>query len=208
VATIDVLERQFPGRRAALKRDILQAALACFNEAGIEATTIEAIRTRCDTSVGNLYHHFGSKEGVVAALFFAAIDDQQHAREVALAKAGTLQEGVYAQVFGFVDWVVAQPEWARFQFQARSLVSGGDSADALRERNRQRNRQFRARVSTLSDADLLARLPAELVPSLIVGQAESYCRAWIAGRVQTSPDVFRDTLAKAAWASLMAALPP
>lgn len=208
MATTDVLERQFPGRRAALKRDILQAALACFNEAGIEATTIEAIRTRCDTSVGNLYHHFGSKEGVVSALFFAALDDQQVAREAALSQAKTLKDGVYAQVASFVDWVVSQPEWARFQFQARSLVASGEAADALRERNRQRNRQFRAWVATVPDAALLARLPAELVSSLIIGQAESYCRAWIAGRVQTSPYVFRETLAKAAWASLMAALPP
>jgi AcrR family transcriptional regulator len=208
LATTDVLERQFPGRRAALKRDILQAALACFNEAGIEATSIEMIRTRCDTSVGNIYHHFGSKEGVVAALFFAALDDQQRIRESALATATTLREGVHAQVASFIDWVVAEPDWARFQFQARAIVAKGEAATALRERNRQRNHQFRAWASRIPEADALRRLPAELLPSLIIGQADSYCRAWIGGRVQTSPQAFRDTLCQTAWASLLAALPP
>ena len=71
-----VLERAYPGGRAQLKRRMLQGALACFNEHGIEPTTIEMILTRCDASVGNLYHHFGSKEGLVAALFFCALADQ------------------------------------------------------------------------------------------------------------------------------------
>ena len=39
-----ILENKFPGRRAALKRDILEQALYCFIELGVEATTIEAIK--------------------------------------------------------------------------------------------------------------------------------------------------------------------
>lgn len=81
MATTDVLERHYPGRRVQLKRDILLAALACFNEHGLEPTTIEMVRLRCNTSVGNLYHHFGNKEGLVAALFFCALEDQARLRE-------------------------------------------------------------------------------------------------------------------------------
>jgi len=66
--SIDLIERTFPGRRSDLKRIILREALACFNEVGIEATSIETIRARCDTSVGAIYHHFGNKEGLVAAI--------------------------------------------------------------------------------------------------------------------------------------------
>ena len=47
-----ILDRFLPGRRAALKREILEHALACFNELGIEATTIDAIKTRCSALIG------------------------------------------------------------------------------------------------------------------------------------------------------------
>ena len=66
----NILENRFPGRRAALKREILEQALHCFNDLGVEATTIDAIKARCDTSVGAIYHHFGNKEGILSALFF------------------------------------------------------------------------------------------------------------------------------------------
>lgn len=204
MATLDVLERQLPGRRAALKREILAGALACFNEASIEAVTIEQIRLRCDTSVGNIYHHFGSKEGIIAALFFAALDDQHRSREQALSSAVTLEQGVIAQVMSYVQWVVAEPDLARFQFRSRSHIINGSDAEALKERNRERNRQFRNWILGLEDKNVIAGIPAELLPSLIIGQAESYCRAWLNGRVKTPPDRFGPTLGKTAWASILA----
>src|SRR5690606_40394411 len=73
---MDLLDRSYPSRRAELKRSILRAALDCFNTQGIEATTIEMIRLACDTSVVAIYHQYTNKEGRVAALFFAAIEDQ------------------------------------------------------------------------------------------------------------------------------------
>ena len=48
---------------------ILAAALDCFNQYGIEGTTIDMIRQQSNASVGSIYHHFGSKEDIAAALF-------------------------------------------------------------------------------------------------------------------------------------------
>ncbi|MDO9178810.1 MAG: TetR/AcrR family transcriptional regulator [Agitococcus sp.] len=202
LAIQEVLERQFPGRRAQLKRHILQAGLACFNEQGLEPTTIEQIRERCETSVGNIYHHFGNKEGLIAALFFCALDDQARLRKHYLDMAKTAEAGVAALVHSYLDWVTAEPELARFQFQARSSVARGSMAAALAERNRQRNSQLRDWLSDPSRLAGLAQVPIELMPSLIIGQAESYCRAWLSGRVKTAPDHFREPLAHTAWASL------
>lgn len=198
----DLLERCYPGRRAELKRTILRRALACFNEQGIEATTIEMIRAACDTSVGAIYHHFGNKEGLVAALFFAALDDQATLRERYLAQAKTAQEGVHALVHSYVDWVDSQPEWARFQFHARFAVTKGPGKDELAARNKSRNRQLLEWLAEPGRGDQLQRLPAELLPSLIIGQADSYCRAWLSGRVQNSPRTYRAMLAEAAWRSI------
>lgn len=198
----DVLERAYPGARSQLKRRILMGALQCFNEHGLELTTIEAIKQQCDTSVGNIYHHFGNKEGLVAALFFSAMDDQGSLLDQYLAQAKTAREGVAALVTSYVDWVAAQPELARFMFQARASVAKSQQGADLAQRNRQKHRQVVAWLAEPAHRAGLRDWPPELFPSLVIGQAESYCRAWLSGRVKTSPQVYRDLLAEAAWHAL------
>ncbi|SEE71963.1 MULTISPECIES: TetR/AcrR family transcriptional regulator [Pseudomonas] len=202
--TSDLLERCYPGRRAELKREIFRKALTLFNEQGIEATTIEMIRAECDTSVGAIYHHFGNKEGLVAALFFTALDDQARLRDSYLSEAKTTQEGVYALVHSYVDWVDSQPEWARFQYHARFAVTKGPFKDELATRNKARNKQLLEWLSATARGDELNGAPTELLLSLIIGQADNYCRAWLSGRVKGSPKVYRDRLAHAAWRSICA----
>ena len=198
----DLIERTFAGRRSDLKRSILREALACFNDVGIEATNIETIRARCDTSVGAIYHHFGSKEGIVAALFFAALEDQAALRERYLETAHTAQEGVEALVRSYVEWVDAQPEWARFVYQSRFAVANGPFKDELLTRNKQRNRQLSEWMGDEGRSAPFSHVPPELLLSLIIGAAESYARAWLSGRVKKSPNDYAQLLAQAAWASI------
>lgn len=50
---------------------VLEAALELFSTQGYGATSMRQIAEACDQSVGNLYHHFGSKEKIYQTL----IDD-------------------------------------------------------------------------------------------------------------------------------------
>ena len=50
---------------------VLETALELFSTQGYGATSMRQIAEACDQSVGNLYHHFGSKE----AIFQRLIDD-------------------------------------------------------------------------------------------------------------------------------------
>jgi AcrR family transcriptional regulator len=49
-------------------RKALKAALALFSRQGYRATSMRQIAGRCRLSVGNLYHHFGSKEAIFQRL--------------------------------------------------------------------------------------------------------------------------------------------
>ncbi len=195
----DLLERCYPGRRAETKRHILRCALTLFNKNGIDATTIDTIRAESQTSVGSIYHHFGNKEGVVAALYLAALEDQTSLRERYISDVNTTQGWVHALVHSYVDWVVDQPDWARFQYQARYAVAQSAFADQLKKANSVRNAQMRDWFSDPDHRRDLKDLPSELIPSLIIGAAESYCRAWLSGRVKQSPAIYRQLLAEAAW---------
>ncbi|MET1080094.1 MAG: TetR/AcrR family transcriptional regulator [Pseudomonas sp.] len=196
---VDLLERCYPGRRAESKRQILRCALVLFNAHGIDATTIDTIRAESQTSVGSIYHHFGNKDGVVAALYMAALDDQARLRVSYMSGVGSTQEWVQALVYSYVDWVVNQPDWARFQYQARYAVAQGAFSDQLKEANGVRSAQLRDWFSDPSHHGDIKDLPRELIPSLIIGSAESYCRAWLSGRVKQSPELYRQQLAEAAW---------
>ncbi len=55
-------------RSDAATRKVLKAALALFSRQGFRATTMRRIAQKAGVSVGNLYHHFGGKEQILAVL--------------------------------------------------------------------------------------------------------------------------------------------
>ena len=52
------------GTTPARRRQILDAALQCFEKKGVAATTVEDICDVAALSVGSIYHHFGGKEEI------------------------------------------------------------------------------------------------------------------------------------------------
>lgn len=198
----ELLGRLYPGRRAALKRQILLDALSCFLENGIETTSIEMIRSKSDSSVGAIYHHFKNKEGIVATLFFAALDDQAALRDNYLESTKSLKEVLYAFIHSYVDWVSEQPELAKFLISARFSVMQGEDQEHLVQKNKLRNQKIFSEISKYADSKFLKTIPHELLLSLVIGSTENYCRAWLSQRVTSNPKVYKDILAKAAWDSL------
>jgi len=185
------------------RQDILNAALACAADGGVDAVTIDGVRARCGASVGSIYHHFGNRDGIVAALFFDIFHDQSRNVQAQLVRTQSVEAGVRALVTGYLDWVVAQPERARFMFEARSSVAGGPRTPDLAEAARRRNEALLAWFEPHRQSGALRDLPCELMPSLVMGPVQSYCRAWLSGSAGQgrlpSPTTYRAELADAAW---------
>ena len=190
------------------RQDILNAALACAVDGGVDAVSIDGVRARCGASVGSIYHHFGNKDGIVAALFFDIFHDQSRSVQEQLDAAQGVEAGVQALVTGYLDWVVAQPERARFLFQARGAVAAGPRTPDLAEAARRRNQALVAWFEPHRRSGALRDLPCELMPSLVMGPVQSYCRAWLSGNGAQvglpSPTTYRTELAEAAWRSVRA----
>lgn len=197
-----LLERVYPQRRSLLKRQILLDALSCFLEHGLDATSIEMIRDKSESSVGAIYHHFKNKEGVIAALVFTALDDQALLRDQYLENAQSLQELVRALIYSYIDWVSDQPQFAKFLVFAHFSVTQGEHRSLLNEKNKMRNKNISHHISQLQHAELLNAVPAELIMSLVIGATENYCRAWLSGKVANNPRIYREAFAQAAWDSL------
>lgn len=190
--------------RASRKDDILQAALACFSESGVDATTIEMIRDRSGASIGSLYHHFGNRERIIGALYLEGIG--QYA---ALLDAG-LREGMGAEatvklfVTCYIDWVVAHPDWARFILHNRGRVEAGEMGEQLREANRQQGRRIAELLAVHRQAGAFREMPFELFNSVVIGPTHDYVRNWLAGRTRVELAECRDLLAQIAWESVRA----
>jgi AcrR family transcriptional regulator len=67
-----------PGRSAATRVALLAAAARVFAEAGYADASVDEIVGHAGTSVGTLYHHFGSKAELYTALYRDYQARQQH----------------------------------------------------------------------------------------------------------------------------------
>ena len=113
-----------------------------------------------------------------------------------------------ALVTGYLDWVVAQPAQARFLFQARSPVAAGPRAPDLAQAAQQRTQALRTWFEPHRQSGAVRALPCELLPSLVMGPVQSYCRAWLSGLqaqgALPSPASYRSAWADAGWRAVRA----
>lgn len=186
--------------RGESRRDsILQAALACFTEHGIEGTTIDMIRERSGASTGSLYHHFANKEDIAATLFIQGLQNYAERLQKGLSESTDARAGIAVMVTSYIDWVTEHPDWARFIFTARGRVIRGDAAEALKNANRQQFTALRDWLQPHIAQGRLRSLPFDLYHALVNGPVQDYCRGWLAGRIKQSPQEHARLFADAAW---------
>jgi AcrR family transcriptional regulator len=195
------------------KRQILWVALQCFTEHGVAGTTIEMIREASGMSVGSLYHHFGNKDKIAAAVFIQGMREfgsllrsyLVSAQEEALEDPKRKVElGVKAIVYANVDWMAENPIWARFVFQHRSIVATAGAETKLSEDMKHFYQLLIIWFKPHAQQGILKPLPIELLSSLISGPCHEYARHWLAGRYETPLIEYREQFAEAAWNAVKA----
>lgn len=96
----------------------LDAALACFTEQGLHAATIQELSARSGVSVGSLYHHFGSRQGVVFALYRRSLASMLATITAAVVRHRDAQRGVRALVRSYLAFAEAHPDETRLIYAA------------------------------------------------------------------------------------------
>src|SRR3954466_13066859 len=185
-----ILETQPTARQQA----ILDAALGAFLEKGVLATTIEDVRERSGASVGSIYHHFGSKEGIAAALFVEGMRSYQDGAVEALRA-----KGVRGFVKRHVGWVADNPRLAAYLLTQREPAVEQASRADLAEINRAFFAGIREWIAAQDD---LKPLPFDLFHAVVLGPAQEWSRHWLAGNADTSPKRAARVLADAADAAV------
>lgn len=178
------------------REEILEAALEAFDATG--STAIEEIRRRSGASVGSIYHHFGDKDGIAAALYVEILRGYQAGAVRTLRRAENAEAGVEALVRYHLRWVERNRERARF------LHQGGGARVAAREELEALNRTLSAEVGGWVRAQKAIRsLPGDVFYAVVFGPAQELTRFWLGGWAP-SPRRREDELAAAAWRAVRA----
>jgi AcrR family transcriptional regulator len=161
------------------KREVLEAALVCYRAGGAGAVTIEAVAARSAASVGSIYHHFGSKEGILAALFREAIGSYRAGLARVVGQKRDVEALVKGVVRHYVQWIAEHPEQARMIFELRRLLRTSDEDAPLES---ERLGFYEPLLVSYREAVAQGRLhdlPFHVAVALMVGPANELARAWL-----------------------------
>lgn len=190
---------------ASRREAILEAALDCFLLNSVAGTTIDDLRQRSGASVGSIYHHFGSKEGLAAELYLNTLRDYQDSFIKAVVTSRSARTGVEDAVRCHLQWVAANPNRASYLFHCREPEVTAASDTAARELNA----RFHARAADWLLKHVEQRRIRALSPGLYhalwMGPSLEFARQWLAGaRRRASLSEAEAPLAQAAWHALRA----
>src|SRR4051812_25003000 len=176
------------------RRAILDAALDAIDAKGLLAATLDDIRERSGASIGSIYHHFGDKEGIAAALYVQLLADWQQGFVKALGNRGA-EEGVRAAVDHHLRWAARNPPAIRF------LLTFTPPRSALAQQNRTFFDAVQAWLASHA-GEIPQALDLATGEAVWLGPASDYCRHWLAGNAPKPDRRRRELLADIAWRSL------
>jgi AcrR family transcriptional regulator len=178
----------------------IASARQLFLTRGLEATRIEDVRDDSGISTGSLYHHFGSKQGLIEAVVLSALSEHKQALAEKLKAGMSAQLAIATLIASTATWISENPDAARCIFRFHSALEA--SSVALKNHNRSQLKPLLKRVETWMAAGEIRSLPIPLLLAILHGPLHEYSRTWLAGRVPTAPIAHIDAFVAAAWAAL------
>jgi AcrR family transcriptional regulator len=164
-------------RRAA----ILEAALDRFSADGYDAASIEGICAASGASVGSVYHHFGSKEGIAAALYAEGIAAYQAPLLAILDAGGEPGPVAAALARHHLSWVRDNPAWARYLLHRGHAPARVTALPEVRQHNERLLRRLAEWAGPQVAAGRLVDVPPLVLLALVLGPAHAVARAALSG---------------------------
>lgn len=166
-------------RRTAVRRsEILNAALETVVEVGESGSYVEEVCRRASVSVGTLYHHFGSKDQLIATLHYSVLNDYQRGAGAILAADPPAERGIKETVDYHLRWLLRHRRQSTFLL--RQPFAGYRSADLpsdLLEENEAFLSVVRSWLDRRMSEGTLRPLPFELVVALLIGPVHHWARS-------------------------------
>ncbi len=158
----------------ATRAALLATARKVFSEHGYANTSMDDLTAQANLTRGALYHHFGDKKGMLAAVV-AQIDAEMDARLEAISEsAEDPWDGFRERCRAYLEMAL-EPEIQRIVLRDARAVLGGTTPDAQRHCIASMQRL----INRLIQQDVVAEVDPEALASLIYGSLEE-AACWIA----------------------------
>lgn len=166
-------------RRGEETKDRLLTAALATHEAG--EFTVQAILAASGVSLGSLYHHFASFDGLAAALYSRCMADLLDDIVEALTKARTARSGIQAVVTAYLTFVTTHPAKARFIHASAYATYLPAHAAMIAEMKEPRMARMAAWLAPHVAAGSIVDLPDPLTEMLLIGPVAEVSRRWLNG---------------------------
>jgi AcrR family transcriptional regulator len=179
---------------------VLEVAAKVIAESGYETLQIGNLTLATGVSNGSIYHHFGSREGILLALLRrAVVTPQQVVLNAMRTHPDDPSGAVRITIAELLTWSERHPRDARLLLDHRDRARG------------RADRAFAATVEQwLAREAEAGRIPAiglQTAQALTLAPAQELVRQWLRGIDRRPPTSHAARLGDAAWAALLAAGP-
>ncbi|MGV9908872.1 TetR/AcrR family transcriptional regulator [Streptomyces tendae] len=183
---------------------LLDAALRLYAESGEQGVTVTAVTRTSGVSLGSLYHHFGSLDGLLTALTERWTGRLLEQLVTALTSAGTAREGIRAVVGAYLAFVRDHPGAALLVHSPRAdrrlMAQGQEVRDAQQPTVSAMAGWIQPRI----DAGEIAPLPMPLLETLVLGPVVAVARRRLSGVRDVDLDEAARILPERIWRSISA----
>ncbi|WP_327317116.1 TetR/AcrR family transcriptional regulator [Streptomyces sp. NBC_01235] len=181
---------------------LLDVALRVYAAEGEQGFTVSAVTKASGVSLGSLYHHFGSLDGLLSALAQRWLDRLLGELVTALRGTRTARSGIRAIVRTYLAFVRDHRDAALLLHSSRADQQGMTRGKELRDSQEARLSAFAAWTQPRIEAGELARLPLPLIESLVLGPVVGVARRWLSGIDDVDLDEAARLLPDRIWRSL------
>ncbi|OIK01244.1 TetR/AcrR family transcriptional regulator [Streptomyces monashensis] len=192
-------------RGEATVETVLDAALRVYAQAGDQGLTVGAVTKASGVSLGSLYHHFGSVDGLLNALVMRWLERLLGELVKALEGTRTAHTGIRALVGAYFDFVQEQPDAARLLHSAYADRQGMADGQRLRDAQEARLSPLAQWAQRYVDAGEIAPLSGPLIESLVLGPVTAVARRWLSGVGDVDLDEAAVVLPDRIWRSVESA---
>ncbi|GAA0283944.1 TetR/AcrR family transcriptional regulator [Cryptosporangium japonicum] len=166
-------------RGAETAQRLLDAALAVHEDGS--PFTVQAISAASGVSLGSLYHHFGSADGLAAALYTRCMGELLAAVAAPLSPAVSAEEGVRAIATAYLTFVADHPAAARFVHASPASGYLAAHAGTIAAAKKPAIEPVVEWVRSHVRAGRVVDLPDALLEMLIIGPVAETARRYLAG---------------------------
>lgn len=186
---------------------VLDAALCVYERGGSAGFNVHAIVEESGVSLGSVYHHFGSMDGLAAALYARCMGELLDALIAALAGVRTPRRGVAAIVRAYLEFTARRRACARFIHASAYASFLPAHAPQIAEAKAARIDAIRAFFRPHVQAGAMVALPEHLVEMILIGPVAEVARRWLAGAPEIDLEEAAQLLPERIWRALKRGAP-